>query len=362
MSAGQSLCLCCTRPGHAKLLDSQAASFTCLKWSVYFAIITAFGVRLPLSSGWHGLCAEMAASSDTQYHGEDHIASGPEEGGATAIAQAEVVSEEAAAPALGVMPNPYDRFHYRDWTDEVWSSVSAVSEEAYWYHFMLYKTTVWTDDDWNQFAESDPDTYAYLLSMNESQWTPGNVPGGDMYAGPTVPPPAETVAVDSNASAQAEDGQAEHTAVVPSTTGANEMSPEAEALAEQPTLNSSHLQSADASDVGPHSKLGVLNTGPPTDGVHSQQDSTGIQVGWPDPDDIDEGEQSKEAEEWSRWLHERKQQVPIDTPAVDTSSDVRLCPLATSVLWGATDLHTPLASPSQRRMLITREPLVCVRG
>jgi hypothetical protein len=92
----------------------------------------------------------------------------------------------APPPAAGVVPNPYDTFHYDTWPDELWESLFVLDQEAYWYHFMLWRMATWTGAEWEAFATESPEIYAYITGMNE-HWRV-QVPGGDLYSGPSYAP------------------------------------------------------------------------------------------------------------------------------------------------------------------------------
>ena len=44
------------------------------------------------------------------------------------------------------MPNPYDQYDYDAWPEGVWSALYA-DQEAYWYHFMLWRMATWTQEE-----------------------------------------------------------------------------------------------------------------------------------------------------------------------------------------------------------------------
>jgi hypothetical protein len=92
----------------------------------------------------------------------------------------------APAPDPGVMPNPYDYYAYESWPEEVWTALAG-DQEAYWFHFMLWKNSIWTEEEWAQFRADNPEVDAYITEQ-QVVWHQGYCPGSDMYEGPTVWP------------------------------------------------------------------------------------------------------------------------------------------------------------------------------
>jgi hypothetical protein len=293
---------------------------------------------IPVFSFLSQYCVTIAPSTTPRSAARHPIDAG------TSAEHGTVAYTYAPAPDAGVMPNPYDNFHYDSWPDAAWNSVFELDQEAYWYHYMLSKMATWGAADWEAFAAESPDIDAYIRGMNET-WM-HRPPGCDQYEGPSFAPAVplseddgvsmpliEHVPVDTAHAAACQSAPME-AAQLPD----GPQSAEETAVAPVPKLNSSHLERppVPADSAAPlvaslmqprvtteHTDFGPLALAP----SQLQLDSGGEP--WADPDDVDD-EGNEQAERWSRWLHERGQQLPVDAALVDTSSEVRsLCRLCT---------------------------------